>query len=261
MVEVVLVESPREAGKLVARSIIDLVAAKPDAVLGFATGTTPLVIYNELAAAVERGECDLSRVRGFALDEYVGLSEAHPESYHSVIERDVIGPLGLDPNLVHVPNGALDSIQHAGQDFEDAIIAAGGIDLQILGIGTVGHLGFNEPGSSLSSLTRVKTLTHQTRQDNARFFGTIDEVPMHSITQGLGTILRSEHAVMLAFGESKAKAVQRAVEGGVSASLPASILQLHRHATVLVDAEAASRLENLTYYQRAWEQKMVWQRL
>lgn len=261
MVEVVLVESPGIAGKLVARSIIDLVAAKPDSVLGFATGTTPLVIYSELAAAVQRGECDLSQVRGFALDEYVGLDEAHPESYHSVIQRDVIGPLGLDPSLVQVPNGALDSIQHAGQDFEAAIAAAGGIDLQILGIGTVGHLGFNEPGSSLSSLTRVKSLTHQTRLDNARFFNSIDEVPTHSITQGLGTILRAKHVMMLAFGESKANAVHLAVEGGLSASLPASILQWHRHATVLVDTAAASQLENLDYYQRAWETKPVWQRL
>lgn len=261
MVEVVLVESPPIAGKLVAHSIIDLVAAKPDAVLGFATGTTPLVIYSELAAAAERGECDFSRVRGFALDEYVGLPEEHPESYHSVIQRDVIGPLGLDPSRVHVPNGALETIQHAGQNFEDAIVDAGGIDLQILGLGTVGHLGFNEPGSSLSSLTRVKSLTEQTRLDNARFFNSIDEVPSHSITQGLGTILRAKHVIMLAFGEAKARAVHLAVEGGLSASLPASILQLHRHATVLVDAGAASRLENLEYYQRAWQTKPVWQRL
>jgi len=136
---------------------------------------------------------------------------------------------------------------------------AGGVDLQILGIGRTGHIGFNEPGSSLASLTRVKTLTEPTRLDNARFFDNPDDVPMHCITQGIGTILRARHLVLLAFGEAKAHAVAAAVEGPVSANQPGSAIQLHPHTTVIVDEAAASRLENLDYYRHAWANKPAWQ--
>ena len=180
-------------------------------------------------------------VRGFALDEYVGLPAGHPESYRAVITREVVEPLGLTPELVRVPNGDPATIQHAGADYEAAITAAGGVDLQILGIGRTGHIGFNEPGSSLASLTRVKTLTERTRADNARFFDSPDDVPMHCITQGIGTILRARHLVLLAFGEAKAHAVAAAVEGPVSASQPGSAIQLHPHTTVVVDASRGIR--------------------
>lgn len=261
MVEVVVVPGALEAGRLVATAILGLVAQKPDAVLGLATGSTPLTIYRALATAVERGHADLSRLRGFALDEYVGLPEGHPQSYRAVIARDVVEPLTLTPDRIHVPDGLIESIRTAGAEFERAIVAAGGIDLQILGLGTDGHLAFNEPGSSLASLTRIKALTEQTRQDNARFFDSIDHVPTHAITQGLGTIRRAEHLVMLAFGEAKAREVASAIEGGVSATHPASIIQLHPHATVLVDEAAASQLENLAYYRHAWADKPDWQGL
>lgn len=257
MAEVVIVESKEAAGSLVATEIVELLDARADAVLGLATGSTPLPVYEALR--VQLAGRDLSQVRGFALDEYVGIDPQHPESYRSVIEREVIEPLGLDPRRIHVPNGATATIQHAGDDYEAAIAAAGGVDLQILGIGTDGHIGFNEPGSSFASQTRVKTLTAQTREDNARFFDSIDDVPMHCITQGLGTILKARHLVLLAFGEGKAEAVAAAVEGPLTASLPGSAIQLHPHATVVVDEAAASRLAQADYYRYTFANKPAWQ--
>lgn len=257
MAEVVIVEDKEAAGALVAEEIISLIQSRPDAVLGLATGSTPLPVYQTLRSRISG--VDVSRVRGFALDEYVGIDPAHPESYRSVITREVVEPLGLDPQRIHVPNGAVETIQRAGEDYEAAIAEAGGVDLQILGIGTDGHIGFNEPGSSFASITRVKTLTAQTREDNARFFDSIDDVPMHCITQGLGTILRARHLVLLAFGEGKAQAVADAVEGPLSAILPGSAIQLHPHATVVVDEAAASKLRLADYYRYTFANKPSWQ--
>ena len=259
MAEVVIVPDAEVAGRLVAGAILDLIAKKPDTVLGLATGSTPLPVYRALADGALG--IDVSRVRAFGLDEYVGLPQDHPESYRAVIRRDVVGPVGFDPRLVEMPNGAPATIQTAGDEYEAAIRASGGVDLQILGIGTDGHLGFNEPGSSLASLTRVKTLTEQTRRDNSRFFDSIDEVPLHCITQGVGTILRARHLVLLAFGEGKAHALRAAVEGPLTASVPASAVQLHAHATVVVDEAAASELERAEYYRYAYAKKPGWQGL
>jgi glucosamine-6-phosphate deaminase len=261
MAEVVIVRGEAEAGSLVADAIVALIHEKPDAVLGLATGSTPLATYRALAHRVRSDGLDVRGVRGFALDEYVGLPPGHPERYRAVITRDVVEPLGLTPELIRTPNGDIDGIEHAGADYERAIVAAGGVDLQILGIGRTGHIGFNEPGSSLASLTRVKTLTEQTRADNARFFDSPDEVPMHCITQGIGTILRARHLVLLAFGEAKSHAVAAAVEGPVSANAPGSAIQLHGHTTVILDEAAASRLEHLDYYRHAWANKPAWQGL
>jgi glucosamine-6-phosphate deaminase len=254
MAEIVVLDGATEAGELAADVILALVGRRRDAVLGLATGSTPLPIYQALASR----RVDLSAVRGFALDEYVGLPPGHPESYRSVITREVVEPLGLTPELVRVP-GDRGPIESAGADYERAIVEAGGVDLQILGIGTDGHIGFNEPGSSFESLTRVKTLTQQTREDNARFFDSIDDVPVNCITQGLGTIRRARHLLLLAFGEAKAEAIAAAVEGPVTASAPGSAIQLHPHVTVLVDGPAASRLANLDYYRYAWANKPAWE--
>src|SRR5690606_23525401 len=215
MAEVVIVENRAAAGELVAEEIVRLIDTVAEPVLALATGSTPLPVYEALRERL-KGH-DVSHLRGFALDEYVGIDPAHPESYRSVIAREVIEPLGLDPALIRVPDGSIETIEHAGDDYDAAIIAAGGVDLQILGIGTDGHIGFNEPGSSFASTTRIKTLTERTRQDNARFFESIHDVPQHCITQGLGTILRARHLVLLAFGENKADAVAAALEGPVSA--------------------------------------------
>jgi len=254
--EVVIVQSKDEAGSIAADAIRALVTATPDAVLGLATGSTPLTTWAALAAS----GLDLSRVRGFALDEYVGLPAGHPESYRAVITREVVEPLGLTPSLVRVPGDDGGPLSGAGARYEADIEAAGGVDLQILGIGRTGHIGFNEPGSSLASLTRVKTLTEQTRADNARYFATVDDVPTHCITQGLGTILRARHLVLLAFGEAKAAAVAAALEGPVSASTPGSVVQLHPTVTVIVDEAAGSQLAHADYYRYAWDNRFDWEK-
>jgi len=255
MAEVIIVSDEERAGALAADAIAALVTRKADTVLGVATGSTPLPVYRALAQL----SLDLRRVSAFALDEYVGLPFEAPQSYHSVIAAEVTEPLGLDPARVHVPGEG--PLEDAGDAYEQALHDAGGVDLQLLGIGTDGHIGFNEPGSSLASLTRVKTLTEQTRRDNARFFDSLDEVPVHCITQGLGTILRARHLVLLAFGEGKAEALAAAVEGPVSARVPGSVIQVHPHVTVLVDDAAASRLEFADYYRYAYAQKPDWQGL
>jgi glucosamine-6-phosphate deaminase len=256
MAEVVIVESADAAGEVAADAIEQLVLSNPRAVLGLATGSTPLTTWRALAAR----NLDLSQVRGFALDEYVGLPAGHPESYRSVITREVVEPLGLTPSLVRVPADS-GPIETAGADYETAILAAGGVDLQILGIGSTGHIGFNEPGSSFASLTRVKTLTEQTRRDNARFFDSPEDVPMHCITQGLGTIMRARHLVLLAFGAAKAAALAGAVEGPLTASLPGSAIQLHPRVTVIVDEAAAAELVHADYYRYAWNNRLDWERL
>ncbi|MDP9027196.1 MAG: glucosamine-6-phosphate deaminase [Actinomycetota bacterium] len=256
MAEVVILNSPASAGELGAELVARLVDRRPDAVLGLATGSTPLPLWHSLAAR----SLDLSRVRGFALDEYIGLPPGHPQSYRAVITREVVEPLGLTPSLVHVPGDDGGPVDGAGERYEAAIAAAGGVDLQVLGIGRTGHIGFNEPGSSLASATRVKTLTEQTRLDNARFFPTLDDVPRHCLTQGLGTILRARHLLLFAFGEAKAAAIAGAVEGPVSASLPGSAIQLHPLVTVVVDEAAASQLQHADYYRFAWDNRLDFER-
>ena len=268
MPEVIIVNNEDEAGELYAKCVADLIRNKPNAVLGLATGSSPLAAYKQLAKKVKEEHIDVSQVRGFALDEYIGLPLTHPESYHSTIHRTVVEPLGLNPDAVHVPGDVLDGapledgdlIRNAGPDYDAAIEAAGGIDVQILGIGTDGHVGFNEPGASLASGTRVKTLAEQTRIDNARFFDDdINQVPTHCITQGIGTIMKARHLVLLAFGAGKAEAIEETCEGGVSAFCPASALQMHPHATIIIDEAAASRLRHKDYYKYAFEHKPAWQ--
>lgn len=258
MAEVIIVESADAAGRLVASHVAAGIAVNPEFTLGVATGSTPLPVYAALREHAANGT-DFSRMTAFALDEYVGLPAGHPESYRAVVDREVGDPLGLRPENVHVPDGSLADIETAGERYETALLAHGGVDLQLLGIGATGHLGFNEPGSSFGSLTRVKTLTERTRVDNARFFDSLDEVPIHCVTQGLGTILRARHLVLLAFGEGKAEAVAAAVEGPVTASMPGSAIQLHAHVTVVIDEAAASRLAYRDYYQWAQNNKPAWQ--
>ena len=255
-----MLPSAAEVGQLAARKIAHLIAAKPDAVLGLATGSSPLAIYAELAAAVRDGSLDARRVRGFALDEYVGIPAEHPQAYASVIRREVTEPLGLDPAHVHVPDGRAADLEAACTAYEAAITEAGGVDLQILGIGGNGHVGFNEPTSSLTSRTRIKTLTARTREDNARFFAGPDDVPTHCLTQGLGTIMAARSVVLVAQGERKAAAVAAAVEGPVTSMCPGSVLQFHPHATVIVDDAAASRLTLTDYYRHTYAHKPAWQR-
>ncbi len=196
------------------------------------------------------------------LDEYVGLPADHPERYRNVIEKEIASRVGWAPEQVQGPDGLAEDLEEACVRYEQAIVDAGGVDVQILGIGTDGHIAFNEPGSSLASRTRIKTLTAQTREDNARFFdGDLDKVPVHCLTQGLGTIMSARHLVLLATGKQKAEAVHQLVEGPVSAMWPATIMQMHQHATVLIDDAAASRLQLADYYRQTYATKPAWQGL
>ena len=260
--EVVVRPTVQEGAALVADAVEELVRERPSAVLGLATGSSPLPVYDELVRR-HRAGCGPSYagVTAFLLDEYVGLPGDHPQSYRSVIHRELVDRLDLEAARVHAPDPDLEELRGAGERYEELITRAGGVDLQLLGIGSDGHLAFNEPGSSLASRTRIKTLTARTREDNARFFASVDEVPRHVLTHGLGTILDARHLVLVASGHGKASAVARAVEGPVSASCPASVLQLHPHATVVLDEAAASSLENLSYYREVFDAKPSWQRL
>lgn len=250
--DVVIVPDPAAVAEYAAGRIAEVIRTKPDAVLGVATGSSPLGTYEALASRVRAGSLDVTRVSAFALDEYVGLDPAHPESYRSVIRRTVAEPLGLSPSRVHVPDGSArdaGDLDAACADYERQIRDAGGIDLQLLGIGANGHIGFNEPTSSFGSRTRLKTLAPKTRSDNARFFDSPGAVPIHCITQGLGTILEARRLLLVAQGASKAQAVAAMIEGPLASVCPASALQLHPDAAVVLDREAASRLRLTDYYE------------
>jgi glucosamine-6-phosphate isomerase len=258
--EVIVVPRPQDASSIVADAYSALLTRKPDAVLGLATGSTPLGVYGELIRRHKEEGLSFARATAFNLDEYVGLPAGHPERYRTFIEREFTGQVDFAPDAVHGPDGLADDLEAAALAYDQAIKDAGGIDIQILGIGSDGHLAFNMPGSSLASRTRLKTLTRKTREDNARFFdGDIDQVPMHCLTQGLGTIMESRHAIMLGFGKGKAQAVAECIEGGISARWPASILQMHPHATVVIDEDAASQLRYTSYYMDTYAGKPTWQ--
>ena len=258
--EIIILPSPADVGELAARKIAQLITRKPDAGLGLATGSSPLAIYGALGERVRGGTLDASQVRGVALDEYVGIPEEHPESYASVLRREVVRPLGLVAENLFVPDGRATDIEAACVQYEDLIRDLGGVDLQILGIGANGHIGFNEPTSSFTSRTRIKTLAPQTRADNARFFDDPEEVPTHCLTQGLGTIMEARELVLVAQGRKKAAAIAAAVEGPVSSMCPGSILQFHPYATVIVDEAAAAQLTLSDYYRHTYANKPAWQR-
>ena len=255
--EIIIQPKAEYATDIAARLIARLLRAKPDAVLGLATGSTPLLLYRSLIAM----DLDWSRVRTFNLDEYIGLAEDHPQSYHSFMHENLFRHVNIRPENVHIPDGNATDVPAFCAAYEQRIRDAGGIDLQILGIGTDGHIGFNEPTSSLASRTRIKTLTQQTRQDNARFFSNAAEVPSHVITMGIGTIMEARQVLMLAFGEKKARAIAEAVEGPITAMNPATILQMHPDARFCIDDAAASELKRASYYRWVYANKPDWQRV
>jgi glucosamine-6-phosphate deaminase len=260
--EVVIVADQVTGGALVGGAVQALIEKRPTATLGLATGSSPRPVYRDLIGRYQAGTLSLARARGCQLDEYVGLPVDHPQSYHAVITREVTSQLDFAAGAVIGPDGSADDPAQACLAYEQALSELGGVDLQLLGIGTDGHIGFNEPVSSLGSRTRLKTLTEQTRRDNARFFGgDIDAVPRHVLTQGIGTILQARHLVLLAWGAGKARAVANCVEGPVSAMLPASALQLHPHASVIVDEAAAVQLTLAPYFRDTWASKPTWQGL
>ncbi|MEU2199710.1 glucosamine-6-phosphate deaminase [Isoptericola sp. NPDC019482] len=258
----VVIAPADELAALAADAIEALLREDPATVLGLATGSSPLKVYDELARRHREEGLSFARARGFMLDEYVGLGADHPQRYRNVIETEIASRVEWPAHQVSGPDGLAEDIPAACAAYEQAITDAGGVDLQILGIGTDGHIAFNEPGSSLASRTRIKTLTAQTRVDNARFFDDdVDQVPTHCLTQGLGTIMQARHLVLLATGRQKAEAVHQLVEGPISAMWPGTVMQLHPHATVLVDDAAASRLQLGDYYRQTFASKPGWQGL
>lgn len=259
--EVVITQGPGQMASLAADAVESLFRRKPDAVLGLATGSSPLATYEELVRRHRAGRLSFARAAAFTLDEYVGLPADHPALYRNVIVAEFTGRVDFCPDRVRGPDGSAADIPEACEAYERAIRDAGGVDLQVLGIGTDGHIAFNEPTSSLGSRTRLKTLTEQTRRDNARFFGDdLSAVPRHCITQGLATIMEARHIVLLATGQQKARAVRELVEGAVSALWPATVLQHHPHVTVLLDQGSAALLQHAEYYQFVYANKPSWQR-
>jgi len=258
--EVVIVPTADDAARVVAGVVIRLVTARP-AVLGLATGSSPLGTYRRIVDEHRAGRVSFAACDAVLLDEYVGLAPDHPETYRAVIRRDFTDHIDLAPERLHGPDVWAADLPAACARYDGLLAGLGGVDLQLLGIGADGHVGFNEPGSSLRSRTRVKTLTKATRTDNARFFASADEVPRHVLTQGLVTISDARHLVLLAIGERKAVPVARAVEGPITASCPASVIQLHPHATVVLDEAAAGELELADYYREAYAGKPSWQAL
>ncbi|WP_426977094.1 glucosamine-6-phosphate deaminase [Pseudarthrobacter sp. O4] len=237
--EIFVVPNAEGTGAVAAGILAAVIRSRPDAVLGFATGGSPLPVY----AALAGHGLGMSGVRGFALDEYVGLPAGHPQSCAEVVRREVTERLSLDPAKVFVPDGGAENPEVAARDYERAIARAGGIDVQILGIGHNGHLAFNEPGSALDSRTRVEALTERTSQANSRYFDSPGDVPERCITQGLGTILEARQLLLVVNGADKADILSEALTGPVSPECPASVLQLHGHVTVVADEAAAERLD------------------
>ena len=259
----IIIQPTPEAGSTVAAQIIaKLVRQKPDSVLGLATGSTPLGTYRELIRMHREEALDFSKVATFNLDEYVGLPAGHPQSYRAFMAENFFDHVNVNIRRTYIPDGTARDVPAECTRYEAAIVAAGGIDLQLLGIGTDGHIGFNEPSSSLASRTRIKTLTERTRADNARFFGgNLAQVPMHCITMGVGTIMAAREVLLLAFGANKAEAVAAAVEGPVTAMNPASVLQMHPVAKCITDEAAAGRLSRRDYYRWVYTHKPDWQRI
>lgn len=255
--EVIIQADTTAASAVAARIVARLLREKPNAILGLATGSTPLRLYRTLIEM----KLDWRRVRTFNLDEYVGLSSKHPQSYHAFMWQNLFQHINIAKKNVHIPDGMARNIPKFCARYEQQIRTAGGIDLQVLGIGRDGHIGFNEPTSSLASRTRIKTLTPQTRRANARFFGGEDKVPHHVITMGIGTIMEARQVLLLAFGAKKAPAIAEAVEGPVTAMNPASVLQLHPIVRVCLDESAAARLKKTDYYRSVYANKSDWQRV
>jgi glucosamine-6-phosphate deaminase len=258
--EIIIMEEENSASALAARIVARVIKEKGDTVLGLATGSTPLLLYRELIRLYLQGQVSFDRVTTFNLDEYIGLSADHPASYHYYMWHNFFKHIGIAKHRVHIPDGLDPDVSAHCRQYEGAIKAAGGIDIQILGIGTDGHIGFNEPTSSLASRTRIKTLTGETRRDNGANFDRPDKVPCHVITMGVGTIMESRKCLLMAFGEKKAQAVAAMIEGPVTAMAPASILQMHPQAIIILDKAAAVQLKKVDYYTWVYENKPHWQK-
>jgi glucosamine-6-phosphate deaminase len=251
---VILKRDDEEISRQAAQLIASAVHRKPALVLGLATGSTMVGVYRHLVALHKQGTLDFSRVVTFNLDEYLGLPSAHPRSFHHFMHENLFAHVNVNPRNIHIPDGTIrGNFDQYCASYEDAIRNAGGIDLQLLGIGRNGHIGFNEPTSSLASRTRLKVLSRETMDDNAKFFSPVEESPRCAITMGIGTILDARKVLLLAAGAAKAAAVAKAIEGAITAAVSASALQLHPDVTFIIDDAAASQLTQRDYYHRVLE--------
>ncbi len=257
--EVIIAENQDQASEWAARKIKNKVKSQPNSVLGMATGSTPLSLYKKVIGFFKQESIDHSQIRTFNLDEYVGVRPDHPGSYSYYMQKNWLQPLGLSDSQFHIPNGNTGDILQECEAFEALLKKWGPIDLQILGLGRDGHIGFNEPGSSLGSRTRLKSLTEQTIEDNKSVFSKVDSPPRHVITMGVQTIMEAQEILLLAFGKMKAQAVKDFIEGPITSMVPASILQMHPKVQVFLDAEASSLLQNQDYYREVFANKPDWQ--
>jgi len=251
--EVVICSSYEDMSRLAAKAVADVVRRKPNAVIGLATGSSPLGLYAELIRMHKEEGMDFSRVKTFNLDEYVGLAGDHEQSYRRFMNKNLFEGINIDIANTHVPDGLARDYARFCREYEEKIKAAGGVDVQVLGIGTDGHVGFNEPGDSLASRTHTVTLNEQTIKDNARFFEKESDVPLFACTMGVGTVLEARKCVLVANGKKKAKAVAAMIEGPISSMCTASALQMHNDTSVFLDEDAARDLKLADYYR--WIQK------
>ncbi len=252
---VILKDDYDEMSKEAALIIVDRLRKKPNLVLGLATGSTPLGLYKELIRMHKDEGLDFSKVTTFNLDEYVGLSPLHNQSYQYFMRENLFKQINIPEQSIHLPDGLADDIDGFCDWYEEEIRKVGGIDLQVLGIGPNGHIAFNEPGSSLGSRTRVKTLTENTRKANARFFKNFGEVPKYALTMGVGTILDARVLLLLSNGAARADAIKAAVEGPLTGQCPASVIQLHRKTFVILDHEAGAKLSGC--YPGTWRSSFM----
>lgn len=253
--EVIIRPTYEEMCKVAAMYVTEVLNTKPDAVLGMATGSTPLGVYAELVRLHREEGLDFSQVTTFNLDEYVGLPTNHPQSYRQFMHENFFQHVNVPRQNIYIPSGTTSNYRAFCEWYEQRIVDVGGIDIQILGIGSDGHIAFNEPTSSLASRTRLKTLARPTIEDNARFFERREDVPIYAITMGVGTILEARQCLLLANGKNKAAAIAGAVEGPVTSMITASALQLHPSVKCCLDAEAASELTMFDYYDWVQDKK------
>ena len=237
----VIITTREDAAKQAAQQYVELLAKKPDAVLGLATGSTPLGLYAELVRLCAEGKLSFAQAKSYNLDEYVGLDGSHDQSYRYFMDHNLFEHIDIKRENTHVPSGFVKDDEEAAE-YDAEIAAAGGVDLQLLGIGRNGHIGFNEPLTPFDSLTHIVKLTESTREANKRFFKSIDEVPTHAVTMGIHTVMKARSIILMAFGADKAEVIKQTIEGKPTISVPASLLQLHEDVTVYLDGEAASLL-------------------
>ena len=241
--KLIITKNYEELSKVAANEMADVVKNNPSAILGLATGGSPIGMYKELIRMNKEGEIDFSKVTTVNLDEYVGLSGEHPQSYRYFMNDNLFNHINIDKKNTYVPNGLAENIEEECKNYDNKIAELGGTDVQLLGIGNNGHIAFNEPDENLVSGTHLTNLTQDTIEANARFFDSIDEVPKTALTMGLGGIMKSRKIIVIASGESKAEAVKEMVSGKISTKMPASMLQMHRDVTVIIDEDAAKLLQ------------------